>query len=133
MVRTLEQRLESIQAVKVAQLPAFLREVMPVAQQLLAGDWISVLGTEPDRVIKATAIGANVPREWLDEQDVDTLVSMAARVVEVNADFFVRRVLPTFEVAAERVTKALEQASQSSAALRVGLSTSQPSASTLPG
>lgn len=89
--------------VKVKDLPAFLAAVEPIARDLAAGDILAALARHADGVIAATAIGAGVERAWLEQQDADVLVDLAARVVEVNADFFVRRVLPAITQAAERL------------------------------
>lgn len=92
-----------ITPVKVRDLPAFLAAIEPIARDLATGDIIAALARNADAVITATAIGAGVERAWLEEQDVDTLVDLAAKVLEVNADFFVHRVLPKLAAAAERV------------------------------
>jgi hypothetical protein len=89
--------------VKVKNLPAFLAAVEPIARDLAAGDILAALARHADALVTATAIGAGVERSWLEQQDADVLVDLAARVVEVNADFFVRRVLPAIAQAAERL------------------------------
>lgn len=111
---TLEQRLAAIEPVLVEHLPAFLRAVTPVAQQLLSGDWLGALAEHGDRVIEATAIGACVDRSWLDKQRPDVLIKLASRVIEVNADFFVHQVLPLIEVGSAAITAALEATMQAS-------------------
>ncbi|MCX8017182.1 MAG: hypothetical protein N2690_04675 [Rhodocyclaceae bacterium] len=90
-----------ITPLKVKDLPAFLAAIEPIARELAQGDILAALARHADAVIAATAIGAGVSREWLEDQDVDTLVDMAACVMEVNADFFARRVLPRIAAAAE--------------------------------
>ncbi len=57
-----------------------------------------------EAVIEATAIGAGVDRAWLEDQTPDVLAELAAKVLEVNTDFFVRRVLPVIQGAADRLT-----------------------------
>lgn len=89
--------------IKVKDLPAFLAAIEPVARELADGDILAALARHADRVIEATAIGAGVDRAWLEAQDADVLVDLAAKVVEVNADFFVRRVIPRITAAAEKL------------------------------
>lgn len=89
--------------IKVKDLPAFLAAIEPIARELAAGDVLAALAKHADRVIEATAIGAGVERAWLEEQDAGTLVDLAAKVIEANADFFVRCVLPKVTAAAERL------------------------------
>jgi hypothetical protein len=94
---------QRIAPVRVRDLPAFLAAVEPILRDVANGDIVGALARHADAVIAATAIGAGVERAWLDEQDAETLVDLASRVLEVNADFFVRRLLPKIAAAAERV------------------------------
>lgn len=89
--------------IKVKDLPAFLAAVEPIARELAGGDILAALARHADALIAATAIGAGVERAWLEEQTPDVLVELAARVLEVNADFFVRNVLPKVELAARQM------------------------------
>ena len=101
-----------IEPIKVRDLPRFLRAVEPIAADLAAGDIAGALMRHADAVIEATAIGAKVDRAWLEQQTPDVLVDLASKVLEVNADFFVRQVLPRITAAAERLA-ALQAASGS--------------------
>lgn len=92
-----------IAPVKVKDLRAFLKAIDPIARDLAEGDILAALAHHADEVITATAIGAGVPRAELDEATADVLVLLATRVMEVNADFFVRQVLPLVTAAAERI------------------------------
>lgn len=96
-----------MEPVKVRDLPRFLAAIEPVAKDLATGDLMGAIMRHADRVIEATAIGAGVERAWLEEQTPDVLVDLAAQVVEVNADFFVRQALP-------RVTRLAEHIAQTS-------------------
>lgn len=96
------QRKEIV-PIKVRDLPAFVSAVEPIARELAAGDILGALARHADGVIDATAIGAGVDRAWLEDQTPDVLVDLAAQVLEANADFFVHRVLPRLEAAAERL------------------------------
>lgn len=87
--------------IKVKDLPAFLTAIEPIARELERGDLLAAIARHAEAVITATAIGAGVERAWLEEQTPDVLVDLAAQVLEANADFFVRHVLPTVERAAK--------------------------------
>jgi len=100
-----DQRVVCIEPIKVRDLPRFLRAVEPIAAELAAGDIAGALMRHADAVIEATAIGAGCERAWLEDQTPDVLAELAARVLEVNADFFVRRVLPIVTAASERLTQ----------------------------
>ena len=97
--------------IKVKDLPAFLAAIEPIAQEIARGDILAALAKHADRVIEATAIGAGVERAWLEEQTPDVLVDLAAQVMEVNADFFARSVLPRLNRAAETLARTIETAS----------------------
>lgn len=94
-----------LQPVKVKDLPAFLAAIEPIARDLAHGDIAGALMRNADAVIEATAIGAGVERAWLEAQTPDVLIDLATRVLEVNADFFVQRVLPRLAAAAQTLAK----------------------------
>lgn len=100
---TIADRTLDLQPVKVRDLPAFLAAVEPIARELAGGDLMGALVRQADRVIEATAIGAGVERAWLEAREADELVELAAAVIEANADFFVRRVMPRLTEAAEKI------------------------------
>jgi hypothetical protein len=102
---TFDPRSIAITPIKVRDLPRFLKAIELIAQELSAGDIAGALMRHADAVIEATAIGAGVDRAWLEEQTPDVLAELAAKVLEVNADFFVQRVLPVVNAAAERLSK----------------------------
>ena len=103
--------MPEISPIKVRDLPRFLKAIEPIAAELATGDIASALMRHADAVIEAAAIGAGVDRAWLEEQTPDVLAELAARVLEVNADFFVRRVLPTVTAAADRLAQSVQAAS----------------------
>ena len=96
---------QAVNPVKVRDLPRFLKAIEPIAAELAAGDIAGALMRHADAVIEATAIGAGVDRAWLEDQTPDVLAELAAKVLEVNADFFVRRVLPVIQGAADRLAQ----------------------------
>lgn len=89
----------TIKPLKVGQLPAFLRAISPVMQQLTAAeiDWLALIGERGDDLLAAIAIAVSKPRTWVDELAADEAILLAAKVIEVNADFFTRTVLPRFD------------------------------------
>lgn len=103
--------MQDIQPIKVRDLPRFLKAIEPIAAELAAGDIVGAFMRHADAVIEATAIGAGVERAWLEEQTPDVLVDLAARVLEANADFFVRAVLPRIQAAADRIAATVQTAS----------------------
>jgi hypothetical protein len=95
----------AVTPIKVRDLPRFLKAVEPIAADLSTGDIAGALMRHAEAVIEATAIGAGCERAWLEDQTPDVLVELAAKVLEVNADFFVKRVLPVIQSTAEHLAQ----------------------------
>ncbi len=86
----------AILPLKVGQMPAFLRAISPVMQQLTASDidWLALLGEHGEALLSAIAIAVGKSRAWVDDLAADEAIVLAAKVIEVNADFFTRQVIP---------------------------------------
>lgn len=80
----------AIKPLKVGQMPGFLRAISPVMQQLTTTeiDWLALFGERGDDLLSAIAIAVGKPRAWVDELAADEAILLAAKVIEVNADFF---------------------------------------------
>src|SRR5574337_1213635 len=89
----------AIKPLKVGQMPGFLRAISPVMQQLTASeiDWLALFGERGDDLLSAIAIAVGKPRVWVDELAADEAILLAAKVIEVNADFFTRTVMPRLD------------------------------------
>ena len=48
-------------------------------------------------IADAVAIAVGKPRAWVDELAADEAILLAAKVIEVNADFFTRTVIPKLD------------------------------------
>ena len=68
-------------------------------QQLTASeiDWLTLFGERGDDLLSAIAIAVGKPRAWVDELAADEAILLAAKVIEVNADFFTRTVIPKLD------------------------------------
>lgn len=94
---------------KVGEVPAFARAVQPIAASLSASpDWMALLAEHGEAVIAAIAIATRRPVEWVSGLDLDEAVRLAEAVFGVNADFFIRRLLPSVTQAAARIGQTLE-------------------------
>ena len=84
---------------KVGQMPAFLRAITPVMHHLNRSeiDWIALFGERGDDLLSAIAIAVGKPRSWVDDLAADEAIVLAAKVIEVNADFFTRTVMPKLD------------------------------------
>lgn len=63
----------AIKPLKVGQMPAFLRAISPVMQQLTSSeiDWLALFGERGDDLLSAIAIAVGKPRTWVDELAAD--------------------------------------------------------------
>ena len=88
-----------IKPLKVGQLPGFLRAISPIMQQISSTeiDWLALFGERGDDLLSAIAIAVGKPRAWVDELAADEAILLAAKVIEVNADFFTRTVMPRLD------------------------------------
>ena len=94
---------------KVGEVPAFARAVQPIAASLSASpDWLAILAEHGEAVISALAIATRRPVDWVAGLDLDEAMHLAEVVFGVNADFFIRRLLPSVTQAAARIGLALE-------------------------
>ena len=89
----------AIKPLKVGQMPAFLRAITPVMQQIGGDgiDWLALFGERGDDLLTAVSIAVGKPRAWVDELAADQAILLAAKVIEVNADFFTRTVMPRLD------------------------------------
>ena len=60
-------------------------------------DWLALFGERGDDLLSAIAIAVAKPRAWVDELAADEAIRLAAKVLEVNADFFTRTVMPRLD------------------------------------
>ena len=94
---------------KVGEVPAFARAVQPIAVGLSASpDWLALLAEHGEAVIATIAIATRRPVVWVAGLDLDEAVRLAEAVFGVNADFFIRRLLPSVTQAAARIGQTLE-------------------------
>ena len=85
-----------IKPLKVGQLPGFLRAISPVMRQMSSTeiDWLALFGERGDNLLSAIAIAVAKPRAWVDDLPADEAILLAAKMIEVNAVFFTRTVMP---------------------------------------
>lgn len=87
-----------VSPLRVRQLGPFTRAVRPVANDLLlaieSGDFLTTIELHSDRVIEAVAVATGEAEEYIGELYPDDLVRLIRAVVEVNTDFFIRKLAP---------------------------------------
>lgn len=93
-----------IAPVKVRQLAAVVKAADPVFGALAAlsalppqeqgGAFAALLVARLDDVIALVSVLTGRPAEWFQDLDLGDLAGIASLAIEVNADFFVHRLLP---------------------------------------
>lgn len=90
--------------VRLGELPHLLAVVQPFADAISAEpDWLALLATHGNGVLELLAITTRRERAWVDDLSLDDAVQLAAAVFEVNADFFVHRVVPGITRSADQL------------------------------
>lgn len=81
---------------RVGQLPAFLCAITPVIEHLKAPeiDWLGLICEHGHDLLTAIAIAAGKSRAWVDALSTDEAITLAAKLIQLNADFFTKTVVP---------------------------------------
>lgn len=98
----------TVSPLTVGQIPSFARAIRPIAPALQGGeaDWLGLLADHGDAVIAAVSIASSITPKDLAALGPDEFVALATACMEVNMDFFVRRLTPAVSAAAERILAA---------------------------
>lgn len=89
----------AILPLRVRQLPAFAAAIAPAAGMLSERNLLAAVARHGPSLIEAVSIATGEPVDWLGDLLPDEFVALVADVIEVNADFFVRRVNPALHQA----------------------------------
>lgn len=86
----------TITPLRVGQLPSFFKAVKPIIGSLTQEsiNWIAILSDYGDAIITAISIAIKKDREWVEALATDEAMLLAAKVIEVNSDFFMKAVMP---------------------------------------
>lgn len=99
----LRDRVVDIRPLTVGQLPAFSRAVTPILPALLSGQIMPALMAEPEALVSAVAVSTGLDPADLRAMDPVDFVALAQAVIEVNVDFFARRLLPAAKAAEQAI------------------------------
>lgn len=107
----------TITPIRVVHLPALIREVkalmtagvaLPTDATALQPGWVlDLVENHLDAILRICALAIGRPTDWVGQLDAMELIELAMKVVEVNADFFGRRLGPVML----RVNRGLSSAS----------------------
>lgn len=87
--------------IKMRQLSKVARHVGRIAQFFSSEEinFEGLLSVGADDLMAALSAATDKPVEWIGELNLDEIVRLTRTVVEVNADFFARTVMPEVEKA----------------------------------
>lgn len=118
----------SITPLRIGELPAFTRALAPVVSQLKGSgiDWLVLFGLHGEAMLTALGVASRKPREWIEQLAADEAILLAATIIEVNSDFFARRVLPKVEAAMTKLPAATAPAGSTSPSASSPTATGSP-------
>lgn len=101
----------TIKPFKFGELPKVFKAVDPISKALfdglVGGNQIEAItklvANGGDNIIDLMVIGSKQSREWVEDLEMDEGIDVFAAILEVNASFFVQRVLPTLNSRMEAV------------------------------
>lgn len=100
----------AVRPLKVGAIPAVTRALRGLD---MAGDIdvLDLVAEHGDKVAEAVAAATGIPVAEINDADLDEFAELVAVVVEVNTDFFVRRVAPRIQGITERLGAGLIRSS----------------------
>lgn len=116
----------------IRTLPEFSRAVQPVLPLLLAGQIVAALTEAPEALLRAISVATGIPEAELPE-DPAVFVRLAGAVIEVNMDFFARRLLPADRAAGAAIRQAIQLAAPPGAPSSPGSSSADTASATSSG
>lgn len=101
-----------VRQIKMGALPDVLRALQPIAHMLMQPEKLnipSMFMLYADECLTLITVLSGQPRAWVDDLEVDEGLMLFTAFLEVNADFFIRQVLPQLAGALERITSKVNQ------------------------
>ena len=103
----------TIKPFKFGELPKVFKAVETLSSTI--GNLMSERNTSPstitaliadggDGIFELMVIGSKKDKAWIEELEMDEGVELLTTIIEVNADFFIQKVLPTLNKTLEKST-----------------------------
>ena len=106
---TVAGRAFALTPVRMGQIAAFSEAVMPIAPMVLSGQILEAATQHYAALRAALVIATKADPVWLDDLMPDDFLQLVAAVVEVNGDFFARRLTPIILVMQARMQMAIDK------------------------
>lgn len=99
------QKTITITPFKFGQLGAAMKAAQPISAALMESfgspnqmdAMMSLMAESGDHMVNLVVVGTGLPRKEVEQLGLDDALSCMIGVLEVNGDFFVRKVLPTLK------------------------------------
>lgn len=106
--------------ITMGKIQAFTAAVRPIADEIMqvvggAGNLISVIESHADQLIQAVSIATGAEREKIEAMLPDEFLALATAVLQVNADFFVNRLLPKVTASVAGLNQVIKAATAATA------------------
>lgn len=105
----------TIKPFKFGELPKVFKTIEPITGSLTqlinnrdnpAVAIAGIFATGGDSIVELLVIGAKKPVEWVNDLEMDEGIELLTAVIEVNADFFIQKVLPHLSKVAQKTQTA---------------------------
>ena len=101
----------TIKPFKFGELPKVFKAIDPISKSLFdalgGGNQIEMItglvANGGDGIIDLMVIGSKQSREWVEDLEMDEGIEVFSAILEVNASFFVQKVLPTLNSRMEAI------------------------------
>ena len=101
----------TIKPFKFGELPKVFKAIDPISKSLFdalgGGNQIEMItglvANGGDGIIDLMVIGSKQSREWVEDLEMDEGIEVFSAILEVNASFFVQKVLPTINSRMEAI------------------------------
>ncbi len=93
----------TIKPLKIGQLAKFAKAIKPVmgkisgiefTQDQIANLIVDLMIDHSDNLLEMISIATKLTKEQVEDLDPDVFLEIVAAIIEVNSDFFIRKVLP---------------------------------------
>lgn len=85
----------AVRPLTLRQIPPVARALGPLLEAIAAGRApADLVGEQGERVVAVVALATGLDEDWLWQAPPDDFLGLLAVVLEVNADFFTRRLAP---------------------------------------
>jgi len=105
----------AVTPITMGQLPRFARALRPIQSVFDGGeiDWLALVADHGDSVIDAVVAATSLDRPFVEKLNGDEFIALAGAVIEVNFDFFARRLLGALSEITSKVVARLNGATRS--------------------